>query len=114
MPWRPFSGEGSSITPFLRVRHARAVIALQKVITGGLKVMQQNRAPVVGPSYQKGEPLFPQIGWLKLPFFSMLNIGELRSMQYWDAHNQVSDPTEQRANCMSNLFFDMIDTVSKR
>lgn len=87
---------------------------LLKVITGGLKVMQQNRAPVVGPSYQKGEPLFPQIGWLKLPFFSMLNIGELRSMQYWDAHNQVSDPTEQRANCMSNLFFDMIDTVSKR
>ncbi len=44
----------------------------------------------------------------------MLNIGELRSMQYWDADNQVSDLTEQRANRMSNLFFDMIDTVSKR
>ena len=66
----------------------RAVIELQKVRTAGLKVTQDSRAPIVGPSITPSI-MFARASWSKEPFFLMLDIAKLRSMQYQDADRWV-------------------------
>jgi hypothetical protein len=67
----------------------RAVIELQKVRTAGLKVTQDNRAPIVGPSSITPYMTFARASWSKEQFFLMLDIAKLRSMQYQDADRWV-------------------------
>ena len=67
----------------------RAVIELIKVKTAGLKVTQDNRAPIVGPSSITPWMMFSRVKWLKHQFFLMLDIAKLRSMQYQDADRWV-------------------------
>jgi len=67
----------------------RAVIELQKVRTAGLKVTQDNRAPIVGPSSIASSMTFARASWSKEQFFLMLDIAKLRSMQYQDADRWV-------------------------
>ena len=44
----------------------------------------------------------------------MLDIAKLRSIQYQDADNRISDPTDLEAKLPSNLIFIMLDMVRKR
>jgi hypothetical protein len=67
----------------------RAVIELIKVKTAGLKVTQDNRAPIVGPSSIAPSMTFARASWSKEQFFLMLDIAKLRSMQYQDADRWV-------------------------
>jgi len=57
----------------------RAVIELKKVKTAGLKVTQDNRAPIVGPSSIAPSMTFARASWSKEQFFLMLDIAKLRS-----------------------------------
>ena len=67
----------------------RAVIELKKVKTAGLKVTQDNQAPIVGPSSIAPLMTFARASWSKEQFFLMLDIAKLRSMQYQDADRWV-------------------------
>ena len=92
----------------------RIVIELKKVKADGLKVRQDNRAPIVGPS---SITPFSRVRWLKHQFFLMLDIAKLRSIQYQDADNRISDPTDLAAKLpsnKSNLILIMSDMVRKR
>ena len=80
----------------------------------GLKVRQDNRAPIVGPISITPWMMFSRVRWLKHQFFLMLDIAKLRSFQYQDADNMISDPTDQAAKLPSNLIFIMLDMVRKR
>ena len=51
---------------------------------------------------------------MKDQFFLMLDIAKLRSVQYQDADNRISDPTDLAAKLPSNLIFIMLDMVRKR
>ncbi len=57
------------------------VIEPIKVKTAGLKVTQDNRAPIVGPSSITPEMMFERASWSKEQFFLMLDIAKLKSMQ---------------------------------
>ena len=67
----------------------RIVIELKKVKADGLKVRQDARAPIVGPSSINPWMIFARVRWLNDQFFLMLDIAKLRSMQYQDADNWV-------------------------
>ena len=67
----------------------RAVIKLIKVKTAGLKVAQDNQAPIVGPSSITPLMMFARASWSKGQFFLTLDIAKLRSMQYQDADRWV-------------------------
>ena len=58
------------------------VIKLIKVKVAGLKVTQDNQAPIVGPSSMTPSMMFARASWSKEQFFLMLDIAKLRSMQY--------------------------------
>ena len=58
--------------------------------------------------------LFARVRWLKDQCFQMLYIAKLRSMQYQDADNRISDPTDLAAKLPSNLIPIMLDMVCKR
>jgi len=75
----------------------RIVIELKKVKADGLKVRQDNRAPIVGPSSITPWMMFSRVRWLKHQFFLMLDIAKLRSVQYQDANKRISDPTDLAA-----------------
>ena len=64
----------------------RVVIELK---TAGLKVTQDNRALIVGPSSITPSMMFARASWSKEQFFLMLDIAKLRSMQYQDADRWV-------------------------
>ena len=89
----------------------RIVIKLKKVMADGLKVRQDNRAPIVGPSSITPWMMFSRVRWLKHQFFLMLDIAKLRSIQYQDADNGISNPTDLAAKLPSNLIFIMLDMV---
>ncbi len=76
----------------------RAVIKLKKVKTAGLKVIQDNRAPIAGPSSITPSMMFARANWSKEQFFLTLDIAKLRSMQYQDA-----DGSEIRQIWQQNL-----------
>ena len=65
----------------------RIVIELKKVKADGLKVRQDNRAPIVGASSITPWMMFSRVRWLKHQFFLMLDITKLRSIQYQDAES---------------------------
>ena len=67
----------------------RAVIKLKKVKTVGLKVTQDNPAPIVGPSSITPSMMFARASWSKEQFILILDIAKLRSMQYQDADRWV-------------------------
>ena len=92
----------------------RIVIELKKVKADGLKVRQYNRAPIVVPSSITPWMMFSRVRRLKHQFFLMLDIAKLRSFQYQDADNTISDPTDLAAKLPSNLIFIMSDMVRKR
>ena len=92
----------------------RAVIELKKVKADGLKVRQDNRAPIVVPSSITPWMMFSRVRWLKRQFFLMLDIAKLRSIQYQDADNTISDSTDLTAKLPSNLIFIMLGMVRKR
>ena len=96
------------------VNALRIVIKLKKVKADGLKVRQDNRAPIVVPSSITPWMMFSRVRWLKHQFFLMLDIAKLRSFQYQDADNTISDPTDLAAKLPSNLIFIMLDMVCKR
>ena len=79
-----------------------------------MKVRQDNRAQIVGPSSITPWMMFSRVRWLKHQFFLMLDIAKLRSIQYQDADNRISDPTDLAAKLPSNLIFIMLDMVRKR
>ena len=85
------------------------VIELKKVKADGLKVRQDNRAPIVGPSSITPWMMFSRVRWLK-----HLDIAMLRSIQYQDAGNRISNPTDLAATLPSNLIFIVLDMVRKR
>ena len=58
--------------------------------------------------------MFSRVRWLKHQFFLMHDIAKLRSFQYQDADNTISDPTDLAAKLPSNLIFIMLDMVRKR
>ena len=68
-----------------------------------LKVRQDNRVLIVGPSSITPWMMFSRVGWLKNHFFLMLRIAKLRSIQYQDADNRISDSTDLAAKLPSNL-----------
>ena len=82
----------------------RIVIKLKKVKADDLKVRQDNRAPIVGPSSITPWMMFSRVGWLKNHFFLMLRIAKLRSIQYQDADNRISDPTDSKTSLQSDLY----------
>ena len=92
----------------------RIVIKLKKVKADGLKVRQDNRALIVGSSSISPCMMFTRARWLKYQFFSLLDIAKLRSMQYQDADNRISNPTDLAAKRISNLILIMSDMVRKR
>ena len=59
-------------------------------------------------------PIIYRVRWLKHQFFLMLGIAKLRSIQYQDADNRISNPTDLAAKLPSNLILIMSDMVSKR
>ena len=92
----------------------RIVIELKKVKADDLKGRQDTRAPIVGPSSINPWMMFSRVGWLKHQFFLMLGIAKLRSIQYQDADNRISNPTDLAAKLPSNLILIMSDMVRKR
>jgi hypothetical protein len=60
-----------------------------KVKTAGLKVTQDSRAPIVGPSSITPSMMLARASWSKEQFFLMFDIAKLRSMQYQDADRWV-------------------------
>ena len=92
----------------------RIVIELKKVKADGLKVREDNQAPIVGPSSITPWMMFSRARWLKHQFFLMLDIAKLRSIQYQDADNRISNPTDMAAKLPSNLILIMLDIVRKR
>ena len=62
----------------------RIVIELKKVKADGLKVRQDNRAPIVGPSSITPWMIFAIVRSLKDQFFLMIDIAKLRSVQHQD------------------------------
>ena len=58
--------------------------------------------------------MFSRVGWLKHQFFLMLGIAKLRSFQYQDTDNRISDTTDLAAKLPSNLILIMLDMVCKR
>ena len=85
----------------------RIVIKLKNVKADGLKVRQDNRAPIVGPSFITPWMMFARVRWLKDPFFPMLDIAKLRSVQYQDAENRISNPTQiwQQTSLQSDPYY---------
>ena len=81
----------------------RMVIKLKKVKADDLKVRQDNQVPIVGPSSITPWMMFSRVRWLKHHFFLMLDIAKLRSIQYQDADNRISNPTDLAAKFLSNL-----------
>ena len=79
----------------------RIVIELKKVKADDLKGRQDTRAPIVGPSSINPWMMFSRVGWLKHQFFLMLGIAKLRSIQYQDADNRISNPTDLAAKLPS-------------
>ena len=68
---------------------------LKKVRTASLKVTQDiNCVPVVRHSSITDWMIFARVSLLKDPVFLMLDIAKLRSMQYQDADNWISDPED--------------------
>lgn len=67
----------------------RSVIKLKKVRTAGLKAIQDNQVPIVGPSSITPSMMLARASWSKEQFFLMLDIAKLRSMQYQDADRWV-------------------------
>ena len=63
----------------------RIVVELKKVNAVGLKVRQDYRTLIVGPSSITPWMMFSRVRWLKHQFFLMLDIAKLRSIQYQDA-----------------------------
>ena len=64
--------KGARIFHFLEldmVDALRIVIDLKKVKADGLKVIQDNRAPIVGPSSITPWMMFSRVRWLKHQFF---------------------------------------------
>ena len=95
----------------------RIFIELKKVKVDGLKVRQDNRALIVGPSSITLWMMFARVKWLKDQFFLMLDIAKLMSVQDQDADNRISDPTDLAAKLPSNpilIMSDISDMVSKR
>ena len=92
----------------------RIVIEPQKVKADDLKFRQDNRAPIVGPFSITPWMMFSKVRWLKHRFFLMLDIAKLKSIQYQDADNRISNPTDLAAKLPSNLIFIMLDMVRKR
>ena len=92
----------------------RIVIELKKVKADDLKGRQDTRVPIVGPSSINPWMMFSRVGWLKHQFFLMLGIAKLRSIQYQDADNRISNPTDLAAKLPSNLILIMLDMVRKR
>ena len=92
----------------------RIVIELKKVKADDLKGRQDNRALIVDPSSITPWMMFSRVRWLKHQFFLMLGITKLRSIQYQDADNRISDPTDLAAKLPSNLVLIMLDMVRKR
>ena len=72
-----------------------------------LKVRQDNRALIVGPSSVTPWMMFARARWLKGQFFLMLEIAKLRSMQYQDADNRISDLTDLAAKLPPSLILTM-------
>ena len=60
--------------------------------------------------------MLERVRWLKDQFFLMLDIAKLRSVQYQDADNRISNPTDLAAlaKLPSNLILVMLDMVHKR
>ena len=85
----------------------RIVIELKKVKADDLKVRQDNRAPIVGPSSITPWMMFTRVRWLKDHFLLMLDIAKLRSMQYMDYDKWVSDQTDLAAKLPSNLILEL-------
>ena len=85
----------------------RIVIELKKVKADGLKVRQDNQALIVVPSSITPWMMFSRARWLKHQFFLMLDIAKLRSFQYQDADNTISDPTDLAAKLPFNLILIM-------
>ena len=90
----------------------RIVIKLKKAKADDLKVRHDNRAPIVGPPSTTPRTMFVRVRWLKDQFFLMLDIAKIRSIQYQDADNWISDPTDLAAKLPSNLILVMM--VHKR
>ena len=67
----------------------------EKVKADDLKVRQDIRAPIVGPSSITPWMMFSRARWLKHQFFLMLDIAKLRSIQYQNADIRISNPTDQ-------------------
>ena len=81
----------------------RIVIKLKNVKADSLKVRADNRAPTVGLASITPWMMFSRVRWLKHQFFLMLDIAKVRSIQYQDADNRISDPTDLAAKLPSNL-----------
>ena len=58
--------------------------------------------------------MFSRVRWLKNQSFLMLDIAKLRSIQYQDADNRISNPTDLAAKLPSHLIFIMLDMIRKR
>ena len=58
--------------------------------------------------------MFSRVRWLKHQYFLMLDIAKLRSIQYQDADNRISNPTDLAAKLPSNLILIMSGMVRKR
>ena len=80
----------------------------------GLKVRQDNQLLIFSPSSITPWTMFARVRWLKDQFFLMLDIAKLRSVQYQDADNRISDPKDLAAKLPSNPILIMSDMVSKR
>jgi len=113
LPWTLSSGERNSIPPLFRCSTHHRVIDLQKVISDCFMVTQDNRAPIVGPHSITPWMMLTSFRMSKESFFRTLNIEKRRSIQFEDADNQVSDPTDLGEKLDYNLFNIITDIVRK-
>ena len=113
LPWTLSSGERNSIPPLFRCSTHHRVIDLQKVISDCFMVTQDNRAPIVGSHSITPWMMLTSFRMSKESFFRTLNIEKRRSIQFEDADNQVSDPTDLGEKLDYNLFNIITDIVRK-
>ena len=76
-------------------------------------VTQDNRAPIVGSHSITPWMMLTSFRMSKESFFRTLNIEKRRSIQFEDADNQVSDPTDLGEKLDYNLFNIITDIVRK-
>ena len=78
----------------------------------GLKVRQDNRDCWCFFHNPLDDVIKSQM--VETPVFSDAYVAKLRSIQYQDADNRISNPTDLAAKLPSNLILNMSDMVSKR